>query len=184
MRKQLNKVMAVSILAGMLGSLGMTPYNTVYAAVNTVPIEKNLSELIPVTLVLNDGTGRTLSGDTTMGCAADTPVDYEMKRTGYIFTGWYTEEGGLYNYEKVTKPMSLYAGWKESLATITFHWNDGTNRVYAEQELESVSGPIRYNLSGQREGYTFNGWMTADGRKIDPDLFAVAQDTDLYAIWN
>ena len=85
-------------------------------------------------------------------------------RGGYTFTGWYTDAGctSAWNFEidRVSGPMTLYAGWEKNAPTeytVTFRPNNGdvsrTIRVLADSLIPLQPAPTM-------DGYTFIGWYT------------------------
>lgn len=85
------------------------------------------------------------------------------ERTGYIFSGWVTEQGGgkLFDFSTpVTAKTVIYASWtaREERCSVT------VNGSHADQSGAGVykSGEVVTIQAGTCEGYTFSGW-TSDG---------------------
>lgn len=73
------------------------------------PIPPVVEEYL-VTFDANGGTASVTSATTSGGKLESLP---DASRTGYIFTGWYTENGELVTVDTVfTKDTTLYAGWR------------------------------------------------------------------------
>ncbi len=118
-----------------------------------------------VTLDAQGGSG---SGTVTATYEKDMPVITKPVRTGYTFSGYYTEQNGAgvkyYNadatsarkYDK-TDGLTLYAAWTANAHTVTFDKQNGiggTDSVTAtyDQALPVIEPPAR-------EGYTFDGYF-------------------------
>ena len=110
--------------------------------------------------------------------------------TTYVIDGmWQNGGAGVVLDTMPEKAMSVGASFKaktsESVITVTFYLNDGTQTVYY-----TLSGTGTVVTSGyeeilvpKREGYTFSGWWTD---KVSGDKFMfgdVDVDTALYAHW-
>lgn len=108
-------------------------------------------------------------------------------RTGYTFTGWYTENGTkVLSSTVMNKAMhhSLYAGWKPNTYQVTLHGNGGEVGTTTKQvTYDSAYGsfPIPY-----RNGYDFVGWYTektGGTRREDTSIVTIASNHTLYARW-
>ncbi|WP_319755575.1 InlB B-repeat-containing protein [uncultured Sphaerochaeta sp.] len=117
-----------------------------------------------------------------------------LSRTGYIFSGWNTEADGTgtnYSVETVAvieASSTLYAKWNPLSMTVTFDMQGGSPAPNPDPEYDPTSKIVFYNqeygmlpLVG-RSGYTFEGWYTDTGSKIDSTttVTALANHT-LYA---
>ena len=100
---------------------------------------------------------------------------------GYTFNGWFTDKTYSTQITAVTKvtitsAITLVAKWSETLGQveITYVYNGTTNTDTVDWggELKDV----------ERTGWTFAGWYTADGEKVDkaPE----AETATLYAKWS
>lgn len=120
----------------------------------------------------------------------------EPTRTGYSFTGWYsdkeiTEEsipvGKSVSY---AKDVSLYAGWEIKSYTITLiadsdegtgAFADGTKEIAITQDYNTpITAPVP-----TKEGYTFTGWKDQNGKaySVVPATMP-AEDLELTAQWS
>lgn len=102
------------------------------------------------------------------GEAAEAPVDPE--REGYLFLGWRPSD-----FSNVTEDMKIYAQYEKrdpAKYVVSFYDWDG-NLIRAQQVEEGEDAIEPPNPT--REGYTFSGWLPADGWKN------VTKDIDLYA---
>ena len=84
-------------------------------------------------------------------------------RTGYVFAGWATEQGGVVQY----KDESLYTMGAESEVILYAVWTPVTYRIsYDLAGGNETSNPGEYNIETDnitliiptRPGYTFTGW--------------------------
>jgi uncharacterized repeat protein (TIGR02543 family) len=109
-------------------------------------------------------------------------------KTGYTFDGWYDAETGGTKVESIpqgtTGDKALYARWIANQYTVTFDAQGGT--VDPETKQVTYDSPYGELPVPKREGYTFNGWYTAEvgGSKITAeDTVKTAGDHILYAHW-
>ncbi|MFD1887159.1 InlB B-repeat-containing protein [Paenibacillus wenxiniae] len=138
----------------------------------------------------------TVSFNSSGGTAiADVPVNFGATvskptmptRTGYTFTGWYTDAAHtrLFDFANttVTANIPLYAGWSLNQYTVGFNSNGGT---------AVAAVPVNYGLTisapaaPTRTGYTFTGWYTDAAHKqlFDFAHTVVTANTQLYAGWS
>lgn len=109
------------------------------------------------------------------------------QRTGYTFTGWYTEAGDLITAESVVDIASnhtLYARYTPNVYMIKFDANGTTAKVEPiEVTYDSVYGELPVP---ETAGGTFLGWFTqAEGGvevKAD-DMVTILENQTLYAHW-
>ena len=107
--------------------------------------------------------------------------------SGYTFKGWYLEdtfENKVENPTIVTKTSdhSLYAKWDVNTYTITFNSRGGTS---VNDTMRVTYDTIYENLpTTERTGYTFLGWYTSGGKKIEEgNTVKITGDLTLYAKW-
>ena len=113
----------------------------------------------------------------------------DVKRAGYEFAGWYTEDGTKITSEyrfTSNQDITLYAHWKlPQNYKITLDV-DGGNAI-SVKELEVTYDEYIYNRlpkSVSRRGYTFEGWYTEDGKKVTPIYqYDLHSDATFYAHW-
>ena len=138
-----------------------------------------------VTFVSNGKTYRNVP--VVDGQAVSKPED--PARSGYIFTGWYTDESCTTMYDfnaRVTSSFNLYAGWQKDEVpgvtewTVTFMSNGTTYKTVTVENGQSVTKPS----NPTRPGYTFTGWYLDNACTI-PYRFdtAVTSNLTLYAAW-
>lgn len=113
-------------------------------------------------------------------------------KTGYTFTGWYTDEActQLYTEDIVVGDITLYAGFRANTYTINFMANNGNGTM---TEMQCTYG-VEYTLPTctlERLGYKFLGWSIQNDDRIDltdKQTFSNLSDVDnavieLYAVW-
>jgi uncharacterized repeat protein (TIGR02543 family) len=137
---------------------------------------------------VNGGTCSTLSKTVTYGetyGTLPTPT-----RSGYTFSGWYTEASGgtkvvASSTYANTSNQILYAHWKGNSYTITFDANGGT----CDTATKSVTCGSTYGTlpTPTREGYTFEGWYastTGTAKISDTTKVTISNNQTLYAHWS
>ena len=155
-------------------------------------IEKTGTEILPgndnydITFRYNNGQpDKTIQ----VGSNEFIPRPATPERNGYTFTGWYTDEActSAWNFDidRVTKAMTLYAGWQEELKTeflVTFQPNNGESNYTVVVPASSLIPP---QASPTTEGYSFIGWYT-DEACTNPwnfDTDKVNSDMILFGGW-
>lgn len=150
---------------------GVTP------AINT---SYSLSDCIKVNFVTN-GAG-TVDSEILLGSGYAKEPD-RLQKKNYYFTGWYTDAACTQKYNfnsKVTKDLTLYAGWKPYV-TVTFNTNGGstvkTQSIVQGTKLSKPAEPTK-------EDYVFTGWYTdAACTKLYNFNQTVNTNVTLYAGW-
>lgn len=124
------------------------------------------------TATYTNGTGLTLADPT---------------RTGYTFDGWYdaAEGGNKVTTISATKTgsMNLYARWTAATYTITYSLDGGTNN---DANAATYTYGVGLTLANPtRDGYTFDGWYSAEtyGTKVTEISATQTGDLTLYARW-
>ncbi|MGN1040724.1 MAG: InlB B-repeat-containing protein, partial [Candidatus Fimimonas sp.] len=98
--------------------------------------------------------------------SADLPV--APTKTGYTFTGWYTDSACTKPYEEdtITSDITLYAGFRPNTYTIVFNGNGNTSGSMSNL---SMTYDVAKNLTANafvRTGYKFDGWATSSGGSV------------------
>lgn len=124
------------------------------------------------------------------GTASALPV--APTKTGYTFTGWYTDEActNKYTASTVTSDITLYAGFRAHTYSVKFNANGGSGTMPNESMTYDQSKALTANAF-TKEHYRFKGWSTsASGNVIYADKQSVknlaATDgavVELFAIW-
>ena len=139
-----------------------------------------------VTFDYQDDVRNPLIVQVTENMPVDDPGD--PKRTGYVFTGWYTDQHIFWNFtDRVTKDLILYAAWKERDGVnwgVTFVYNDGVTpeKTIPVADDEKITKPD----DPKREGFEFTGWYSDFDLNTlwDFDVNTVTSDMFLYAGWD
>lgn len=107
-------------------------------------------------------------------------------KTGYTFTGWYTDAAATNKYVVgiIENDLNLYAGWSINAYTISFDLGyEGENPAQITANYGSTFAPV---TTVTRPGYTFGGWyydqeFQKPYKSIDtiPD-----KNITMYAKWN
>ncbi len=134
-----------------------------------------------------DSGGGTSIAAVGIGYGSSVSAPTAPTRTGYTFTGWYTDAARtqLFNFTNsvVTANIQLYAGWSINQYTVSFNSDGGT---------AVANIPVNYGLTisaptaPTRTNYTFIGWYTdaAHTQLYDFANTMVTANTQLYAGWS
>jgi uncharacterized repeat protein (TIGR02543 family) len=112
-------------------------------------------------------------------------------RTGYTFTGWYTEPNGTgTRYDSSTvhsgaSDFTLYAKWTGNPYTLSFNPQGGT--LNGSSKTVTCGSAVGALPTPVRNGYTFGGWYTelnGAGMQYAADtVYSIAGDLTLHAKW-
>lgn len=112
------------------------------------------------------------------------PVN-DPERVGYIFRGWYLDEGYLIPFDISTTPIRsvtiLHAKWERSTHTVAFDSAGGSD--VKSQTVDNL-GYATEPDNPTREEYTFAGWYNADGTPFDFANTPITADITLTAHWD
>ncbi len=102
---------------------------------------------------------------------------------GYVFEGWYTEDGTLIEEDtivKIAEDHTLYSKWSGLPYVVSF--DEGAGNLDVEQ-TDIIFGDAYGTLpTPQRTGYTFAGWYTEAGDLITAEsVVDIASNHTLYA---
>lgn len=112
-------------------------------------------------------------------------------REGYTFGGWYTSAGQQAKTGMtITGNVDVYAKWTKKTAvesdeateasyTVTFDANGGASFTSSEKYRD---GKIAWLPTPERSGYTFDGWYTTYGTKVN-EGDTVDSNVTLVAKW-
>ncbi|HEY8421985.1 MAG TPA: InlB B-repeat-containing protein, partial [Thermoclostridium sp.] len=118
------------------------------------------------------------------------PALPESSRTGYTFTGWFTEaEGGTRvkagDIVNITDDITLYAHWAPKTYSVKFNLNglEGETPETITVTYGEMYGSLP-DVTGIKTGYHFKGWYTAPngGEPVNSNTTVnIAEDITLYA---
>ena len=139
----------------------------------------------------NEGTSSQQTKDVTYDEEyGDLP---EATRTGYTFTGWFTEKEGREKIKSedivnITANQTFYARWTANVYAVTFDVNGGNTLSESESKKEVTYDSIYGDLpEATRIGFIFDGWFTdkAFTNEITSESpMSTPNDHTLYAKWN
>ncbi len=109
----------------------------------------------------------------------------EPTKTGYNFTGWYSDSEltTLYTFDTIPgSDITIYAGWSPIEYSITYNLDGGLNH-----ELNPATYTIEDEvnlLAASKDGYVFAGWYDAAVSGEEVTLITnQTGDVTLYAYW-
>lgn len=159
---------------------------------------KNQLEKKPISYSIKfNGNGATSGSMSGQGLAYGTAQNLfknAFVRQNYEFLGWaldsesaevvYSDQQSVNNLTTTNNTtINLYAVWKLSTTTITFHDQGGTG---GPGEVIWLIGSIQSPTAPKREGYNFAGWNTSENGAGDSwpvNNVVVAGHKDYYAQW-
>ena len=114
----------------------------------------------------------------------------EPVREGYVFVGWYTDEGcnNEFSFEtEIAFDIELYADWEEATGDtikVCFENNYEGGGIYYSQTI-NTGRRIAKPAEPTREGYAFIGWYSdaACTENFNFNAF-LNENTNIYAKWN
>jgi uncharacterized repeat protein (TIGR02543 family) len=103
----------------------------------------------------------------------DVEAPTKMERTGYTFTGWYTDEDLTQAWADNKMPahdLTLYAGWELNRYNITFKTEengtiDGSTDPVLREDVAHGT-PVTAPETNANEGYEFQGWEDDNGNLL------------------
>jgi len=110
--------------------------------------------------------------------------DYEPVKTGYTFTGWFTDAELNDRVTEITlsKDTTVYAGWDINEYKVEFVTNGGSAVDAAEDVYGTVINLNDYVTS--KTGYTFAGWFSDAELNDRVTEITLSKDTTVYAGWD
>ena len=104
-----------------------------------------------------------------------------LTKEGYTFAGWTDEDGNAVTEDiTVTGEITLYASWTANTYTLSLY--DGDELLSSESVTYGDTVSIADLTEPSKEGYTFAGWVDADGNAVTEDITVTGEIT-LYASW-
>lgn len=119
-----------------------------------------------VTYELNGGVNA--ADNKTSYRLSDLPVTLSNPtKTGYVFSGWYTDgnySNQITDITDVESDLTLYAKWTEKTYRIEFIGNNATSGYMTNQATSYTDSSNLYANAFERAGYIFTGWNSkSDG---------------------
>lgn len=120
------------------------------------------------------------------------PLPANPSKTGYSFTGWYTDAActNKYTASTVTGNITLYAGFRAHTYNVKFNANSGSGNMANEAMTYDQAKNLTANAF-TKEHYIFKGWATsANGDVVYSNSQSVKNLTaadggviELFAVW-
>ena len=106
-------------------------------------------------------------------------------RTGYTFLGWFDANDQEVTSETIfrnTATTTYTAKWEANTYTVTFNPDGGTvDPTSKEVTFDAAVGELPVST---KTGYTFQGWVDAEGNAVTADtVYTVADNTTYTAQW-
>ncbi len=136
----------------------------------------NVASKLTITFVTNGGAEiPSISLD-----FEETPAISNPTKTGYDFTGWYTDSAltNLYENGALLSDLTLYAGFKVHEYAYTYMVDD---KVYYTQKVAYDTLPSGPETAPKKTGKVFDKWVTKDGDVYDLSKTKATSDMVLYA---
>ena len=132
-------------------------------------------------------------GDFTVNKVLDrTPLPQPPTKTGYTFTGWYTDAActNKYTEDYVTGDLTLYAGFRAHTYSIKFNANSGSGTMATMSMTYDQSKSITANAF-TKEHFAFKGWATSvngsvvysNGQSVKNLTATDGAVIELFAVW-
>lgn len=140
----------------------------------------------------HSGTVTELGNFTVNKVLNRTPLPQPPSKTGYTFTGWYTDAActNKYTEDYVTGDLTLYAGFRAHTYSIKFNANSGSGTMTNLSMTYDQSKSITANVF-TKDHFAFKGWATsANGSIVYSNGQSVKNLTatdgaviELFAVW-
>lgn len=143
----------------------------------------------------NGSTGVPRKSQTSQGTKYTIPST-EPSLTNFKFTGWLRSDTNDIcvagqTITGINTDITLTAQWEPDNGSapvgshkVTFHENAaGVYNMPAPQTVKDSGTATTPTVKPQRDGYTFDGWYTADGKEWDFTNNTVTADVALFAKW-
>ena len=178
-----NATISKSTISSTFTKLYSAPYvapgNGGYSgpSANTVYFNANGGSVSPTSIQIYSG-----------NAFGDLPIP---TRTGYEFTGWYTQSSSGEKIEATdicNYGLTLYAHWKIKTYVVSYNANGGSGAMPTNGTFQ-YGGSTRIGAEKpSRDGFTFKEWNSSPdglGQKYSAgETYKTPEDLTLYAIWN
>lgn len=134
-----------------------------------------------------ESNGGTLVSEQLLDYGNPVQEPQEPNRTGYTFTGWYSDTDLQQRFDFATSSIQdhiqLYAGWERILYTVSFDTTGGSDipdmSIGHGDQLTLINEP-----TSDTEGQVFAGWFADPQLTVKFDFSQLIQsDVTLYAKW-
>lgn len=136
------------------------------------------------TITFDPGIDGTVSEQTKEVSYGDTYETLPIPtKPGYIFDGWYTEDGNKIEENDVIDildDIKVTAKWKGEQYTLTFDYNGGTGN----ETNRTIQNGLPYGTLpiANKTGHTFKGWFDSNDKKVESsEIVNTTSDIILYA---
>ncbi len=158
-------------------------YDFSTAILGDITVYADWIEAITYLITFDSGDGTAIASQIVVeGGLAEVP-EADPTLTYYIFKGWYTADGDLFDFStEIYEFVNLYAKWEEAVTYyVTFESNEGseveTQRLVEYDVVVEPEDPTR-------KDYEFIAWCTDEALTMEYDFsLPVTSDMTLYAEW-
>ncbi len=167
-----------------LGTVEITNTTSVEITSNVTLLAKYVANKYVVNFDANSGNVSTASKEVTYANSyGELPTS---TKTGYTFTGWYTDKTGGSKVDNTTSVSiagehTLYAHWQANSYTITFNSNGGSAVANKVVTYNGVYGELD---TPTKAGYTFLGWYLNDNQITATSEVLITSNSTLEARWS
>ena len=168
-----------------------TDANTFVSDAVRARITQVATRTFTMTYVTNGGTVTNQDGNaiTSEQYTEDAELftNITVERLGYIFKGWFTDEGLSQEFEETTMPMhdvTLYASWEANSFNLLFDANGGS--VDTDSKLIVCDTAFGELPTATRQYYIFDGWFidAEEGEQVTAEsVMTRSDDLTVYAHW-
>jgi uncharacterized repeat protein (TIGR02543 family) len=141
------------------------------------------SPLVTWTVTFECNDGSYVAGQTVVDGEKATRPD-NPEKDGYGFVNWYSDEALTVEYDfnsPVTRNITLYAKWSNTVYTVTFESNGGS--AVAGQNVGEGGSAVR-PPDPTKDGFAFDNWYSDKALTIEYDFNTpVTGNITLYAKW-
>lgn len=157
---------------------------TLIVLVLAVSMLYSCSETVTVTFETDGG---TVVPSVTINPGETVTAPANPTREGYIFAGWTTEDGTLWNFiAPVMDDTLLIANWVKDdsgdFATVSLDIKGGDKTDYATEITVQKGAVIETPKAPVKNGYAFLGWYF-NGEEFSFTNYVIAEDITLVAHW-
>jgi len=164
---------------------GGDEFTAVTEVTGDITVYAHWSQIPTYTVSFDSQGGSPTPEDQTVEDGDSAALPAEPSRSGYAFTGWFTEASGgaQWNFaDAITEEKTLYAQWEINQYTVSFNSQGGSPTPEDQTVEHGDSAALPAEPS--RSGYEFTGWFTeASGGAQWNFADAITEEKTLYAQW-